>query len=90
MFEIIVTHEFIKQFQALPIVIKKKAVKQEKLFRQNPFYSSLRTEKLEPKGKQYWSFRIDKEYRVIFKFIGFNKVIFATVGHHHWIYKFFN
>ncbi|OHA87012.1 MAG: hypothetical protein A3A96_03520 [Candidatus Zambryskibacteria bacterium RIFCSPLOWO2_01_FULL_39_39] len=71
----------------MPISIQKKAEKQEKFFRQNPFYPSLNTEKLEPKGKQLWSFRVDKSYRVLFRF-GFNKtVMFLTIGPHDWIYK---
>jgi len=58
--EIFITEEFQKLYQDLPGNIQRKAEKQEKLFRQNPFHPSLHTEKLEPKGKQVWSFRIDK------------------------------
>jgi len=82
------TDEFIKRYQELPKTIRAKAEKQEKLFRQNPFYPSLHTEKLEPKNKQIWSFRIDKNYRIIFRFLDGNKILFLTVGHHNWIYKF--
>ena len=85
--EIFLTDEFIKRYSHLPSSIRKKAEKQEKLFRQNPFYPSLHTEKLEPKGKQVWSFRIDRSYRVLFKFIEEGDVIFLTVGPHDWIYK---
>ncbi len=88
MLEIVVTPEFNKRYRDLPLIIRKKAEKQEKLFRKNPFYPSLHTEKLEPKDKQVWSFRIDKQYRIIFNFIATNKVIFLTVWSHSWIYKF--
>ena len=87
MLEIVVTEEFEKRYKELPAAIQKKAEKQEKLFRQNPFHPSLHTEKLEPKGRQVWSFRIDRKYRIIFRFIDGNKVIFLTVGPHDWIYK---
>lgn len=87
MLQIFVTQEFEKRYQSLPVIIQKKAEKQEKLFRQNPFHPSLHTEKLEPKNKQVWSFRIDKRYRIIFRFINANKVLFLTVGPHDWIYK---
>lgn len=87
MIKVFVTKEFEKRFQKLPNVIQKKAEKQEKLFRQNPFYPSLHTEKLEPKGKEVWSFRIDKKYRIFFRFINSNTVYFLTVGPHDWIYK---
>ena len=85
--EIFVTAEFEERYNALTAAIKNKARKQEKLFRQNPFHSSLHVEKLEPKNKQLWSFRIDKKYRILFRFISKDKVIFLTVGHHDWIYK---
>ena len=85
--QIIITEEFEKRYGCLPAHIKKKAEKQEKLFKQNPFYPSLRTEKLEPKGKQVWSFRIDKSYRIIFRFIDSKIVLFLSVGSHDWVYR---
>jgi len=88
MWQILVTEEFKKNYVALPVDIQKKAAKQENFFRLNPFYPSLRTEKLEPKNKQVWSFRIDKSYHIIFRFLEKNKILFLTVGHHRWIYRF--
>ena len=85
--EILLTEEFVRLYKLLPAHIQKKAEKQERLFRQNPFHPSLHTEKLEPKGKQVWSFRIDRSYRVLFRFAESQKVIFLTVGSHDWIYK---
>ena len=85
--EIILTDEFVKRYKLLPVSLQKKAEKQEKLFRQNPFHPSLHTEKLEPKGKQVWSFRVDRSYRVLFRFADRQKVIFLSVGPHDWIYK---
>ena len=87
MIEVFVTAEFQKRYQDLPKTIQRKAEKQEKIFRQNLFHPSLHTEKLEPKSKQVWSFRIDKRYRIFFRFINGNKVRFLTVGPHDWIYK---
>ncbi len=87
MLEIFLTEEFQKRYLNLPQNIQKKAEKQEKLFRKNPFYLSLHTEKLEPKSKQVWSFRINKQYRILFRFINGNKVLYLTVGRHDWIYK---
>ncbi len=87
MIKIIITEEFEKRFQCLSVQIRKKAEKQEKLFRKNLFHPSLHTEKLEPKGKQVWSFRVDKSYRIIFRFIDRDTVLFLTVGSHDWVYK---
>ncbi len=88
MTEIFITEEFQKRYQDLPKTIQKKAEKKEKIFRQNPFHPSLHTEKLEPKSKEVWSFRIDREYRILFKFINPNEVVFLACGHHNWIYRY--
>ncbi len=87
MIEIFVTEEFQRHYQDLPKIIQRKAEKQEKIFRKNPFHPSLHTEKLEPKGREVWSFRVDKRYRIFFRFINRNKVRFLIVGPHDWIYK---
>ncbi len=85
--EIVVTGEFTSQYQQLSASVQKKAEKQEKIFQHNPFHPSLHTEKLEPKGRQVWSFRIDKKYRIIFRFLGGGKVLFLVVGPHDWVYR---
>ncbi len=85
--EIILTREFEKRYEKLPISIQKKAEKQTDLFLKNPFYPSLHTEKLNPKDKEVWSFRIDKQYRIFFRFLAANRVLFLTVGPHEWIYN---
>lgn len=87
MIDILVTKEFEAKYEDLPDAIKKKAEKQEKLFVKNTFHPSLNTEKLAPKGRQIWSFRVDRKYRIFFRFIGDRKVLFLTVGPHEWIYK---
>jgi len=54
--EILLSKEFREKFSCLD--------KQIVIFKNNPFYPSLHTEKLVPKPKEVWSFRIDKKYRV--------------------------
>ena len=88
MIEVLITEEFEKQYRKLPLSIQKKAEKKEQIFRQNPFYPSLCAEKLEPKSKEAWSFRIDREYRILFRYLNSNKVIFLACGHHNWIYRY--
>ncbi|MFH1656580.1 MAG: type II toxin-antitoxin system mRNA interferase toxin, RelE/StbE family [Candidatus Nealsonbacteria bacterium] len=88
MFEILVTEEFKKRYRKLPFHIQKKAEKKEEVFYKNPFNPLLHIEKFEPKRKEVWSFRIDKEYRILFKFVNSNKVIFMTCGHHNWVYRY--
>ncbi len=85
--EIITTREFEDRYVRLPIIIQKRAEKQERLFCHNPFYPSLNTEKLEPKSKNVWSFRVDKSYRIIFRFVDSKTVLFLTIGRHDWVYR---
>lgn len=88
MIEISVTDEFRRRYQELPVVIKNKAVRKESIFRQNPFHASLQTEKLSPKQREVWSFRIDREYRIVFRFTSSNNILFLTCGHHHFVYRY--
>jgi len=87
MFEIVVTEEFETQYQGLSSAIQKKMQKQEKIFRLNPHYPSLRVEKLIPKNKEVWSFRVDRKYRVLFRFVDGKTALFLAVGSHDWIYS---
>jgi len=85
--DIFLTKEFKENFSCLEKQIQKRAEKQIVIFRNNPFYPSLHTEKLVPKSKEVWSFRIDKKYRIVFRFINRDQIYFLTIGPHDWIYK---
>jgi mRNA-degrading endonuclease YafQ of YafQ-DinJ toxin-antitoxin module len=74
--------EFEKQFRALPKLIQKKAVKAEILFRNNPFYPSLRLHKLEGTLKSLWSISLDMKYRIIFKPLDDGVILFISIGLH--------
>jgi len=87
MIHIEVTEEFEMNYDRLPLQIKKKAERRQALFIKNPFSPSLETEKLNPKSREVWSFRIDRQYRIIFRFLDGQHVLFLTVGPHSWIYR---
>jgi toxin HigB-1 len=82
--------EFERHYRKLSLTSKKKAEKQVEKFLRDPWYPSLHVEKLEPRSKQYWSLRIDKKYRIIFRYLGEDTVLFVGVGEHDWIYKYTN
>ncbi len=82
------TEEFKCLYRELPLHIQKKAERREIVFRVNPFHPSLDTEKLHPKAKEVWSFRIDENYRILFRFKDATTVYFLTAGPHHWIYRY--
>ncbi len=88
--KIIYADEFVKRFNQLPLAIKKRALKQETMFKINQFYPSLNTEKLIPKTRQLWSFRVDKKYRIVFRQFTADTIVFLSIGEHDWIYKYTN
>jgi len=78
--------QFKKHYQRLAKEIKILAEKREKIFRENPFDSRLKTHKLSGKLKNIWSFSVDKNYRILFIFYKENIIIFLNIGTHE-IYK---
>lgn len=85
--EISVAPRFKKAFRRLPKIIREKAKEKERIFKINPFDPRLETHKLGGKYKDFWSFSIDRIYRIMFKFgTSMNEVIFINVGTHE-IYK---
>jgi mRNA-degrading endonuclease YafQ of YafQ-DinJ toxin-antitoxin module len=80
--EIFYTSRFVKDFRKLPTDKQRVAIKREKLFKQNPFSSALRTHKLSGKLQGYWSFSITHSDRVLFRFEGKNSAIFYKIGSH--------
>ena len=61
----------------------KKFEKQKKLFEENPFHPSLKTELLEPRKMRIWSFRIDRKYRAIFIFRESDTVEIIDINDHY-------
>jgi len=78
---------FLKEFKKLSSEIQQKLIYLEDVFKVNPFEKNLQTKRLQGKLKNFYSFRITREYRVIFQFISFNEVVFLAVKHRKDIYK---
>lgn len=78
--------KFAKEYKKLPLKVKKAAEKKERIFRKDPFDPSLKTHKLTGKLKEYYSFSIDYQYRIIFEFYKKDIIWFHSVGIHE-IYK---
>ena len=77
-----VTSDFKKSFRRMPRHIQEIAVKKDRLFRQDAFISSLRTHKLKGALEGYWSYSVNFEYRVMFRFIKMDEVIYYDIGTH--------
>lgn len=84
--KLIETGAFRRSFEKLPTQVKLTAKKQFGLFFQNMAHPSLHTEKLEPKEKNIWSFRINRNYRIIFMILPDQTILLLNVGPHD-IYK---
>ena len=88
MIRVFTTRTFDKLFEKLEKRVQIKAVEKTKIFKINPFDRILKTEKLHPKRYDIWSFRVDINYRIVFRFIGKDKVLFMFIGHHNQIYRY--
>ena len=84
--DIIYTAEFISLFKKLPLKIKKETVKNEALFKINPFDTRLKTHKLSGKLKDCSAFSISFSHRIICEFSKNKVVYFHSIGKHD-IYK---
>ncbi|MBI3274256.1 MAG: type II toxin-antitoxin system mRNA interferase toxin, RelE/StbE family [Candidatus Colwellbacteria bacterium] len=60
--------QFERAYRKLPLPIKEITEEKEQIFRKNPFDPRLNTHKLGGRLKEYWAFRIDHRYRIIFEF----------------------
>lgn len=55
-------------------------------FTVDPFEPSLRTHKLSGKLKEFWSFSVDYDERVLFYFTEDEKAVFVDIGSHDEVY----
>lgn len=80
------TSKFKKAYQKMPKAVKSKAEEKEKIFLKNPFDSRLNTHKLHGKYKEYLTFSVVGQYRIMFTFSGKEFIDFINIGTHN-IYK---
>lgn len=78
--KIVYAEEFYKKFKKLPAEIKDNYKKQEAIFKQNWRDSRLHIKKLKGHPMPF-SFRITRNYRVLFAFVDKDTALFATIGH---------
>ncbi len=80
------TPYFEKKFTKLPKDLQKIAIRKILLFENNPFHPSLHTHKLKGPLSEFWSFYINKNFRVLFRFLKNNEVVYYDIDTHD-IYK---
>lgn len=80
--DVILFHpNFKSAFLTLPIFIQEKAIAKEKLFRKDVFHPLLKTHKLKGRLRGHYSFSVNYNYRILFKFYK-NSVIFLDIADH--------
>lgn len=84
--EIKYTPTFKKALNKLPKDIQNLAISREIIFRADAFDSRLKTHKLKGKFSAYYSFSINYSYRIVFRFLNPDKVLFVDCGDHS-VYK---
>lgn len=77
-----ITSAFAKSFRKLPAHIQGLSAKKDQWFRQNVYDSRLGTHKLHGELQDYWSYRVNDSYRVLFRFVGSDEVIYYDIGTH--------
>lgn len=85
--KIVYAKDFIKSAKTLPQPIKKKLSCLLEVLQENPFHPKLHTKPLVGKLKGYFSFRITRDWRVIFCFLSAEEIFLVDVAHRKDIYK---
>lgn len=73
---------FFKSFYKLPKSIQNLAKKKDEIFRKNPFDLRLHTHKLKGELLGTWSYSVNYEFRVLFRFITDDEVLYYDIGTH--------
>lgn len=78
---------FLKSAKKLPSNIQEKLASLLEIFKENPFHPLLHTKYLTRELAGFLSFRITRDYRVIFRFIDPETIHLLRAGHRKDIYR---
>ncbi len=84
---VVYSKDFLKTVAHLPISIQEKLDELIALLAEEPFHPLLHSKRLKGKLKQFYSFRITREWRVIFSFEGTDFIELVEVAHRKDIYR---
>jgi len=76
------TSDFEKAFRKLPVHLQALAERKDRWFRANAYDPRLRTHKLKGPLEGYWAYSVNRQYRVLFRFLSGDEVIYYDVGTH--------
>ncbi len=82
MYKIEYSKQFLRLSKKLPKNIIDIAKQKTMMLAKDPFHSALKTHKLHGKFRKYFSFSINYEYRIVFKFVDKKTLLFLKIGKH--------
>ncbi|OGY43817.1 MAG: hypothetical protein A2731_02980 [Candidatus Buchananbacteria bacterium RIFCSPHIGHO2_01_FULL_39_8] len=85
--EIVYSKDFVKSAKLVPQPVQSKLAALLKILKENPFYPKLHTKPLVGKLKNFYSFRITRDWRVIFRFLDPQTIFLIDIAHRKDIYK---
>lgn len=85
--EIVYSSEFLKSAKRAPKPIQKKLADLLEILSNHPFHPKLHTKPLVGKLKEFYSFRITRDWRVIFIFSNSETISLIEIAHRKDIYK---
>ena len=77
-------------FNSVKKLVKSIAIKinsQLSFLQQDPFHAKLHTKPLHGNLAGFYSFRVGRDYRIIFKFIGNKTILLVVVAHRREVYR---
>ena len=85
--KIVYSSAFLKSAKGIPQSIQKKLADVLEVLQDNPFHSKLHTKPLVGKLKGFYSFRITRDWRVIFVFLNPEAISLVDIAHRKDIYR---
>lgn len=73
---------FIKKFKKLEIGLQNDALEKINLFKNKENHKMLEVHKLHGKFKECFGFSINYKFRIIFRYVSKNEVLFTDIGDH--------
>ena len=85
--KVLLGKRFLKSVNTLPVDVQKKLDRLLELVKNDPYHSLLHTKRLSGDMTGYLSFRITRDWRVIFQFVSPNEIQLIELGNRKNIYK---
>ncbi|MCF7917950.1 type II toxin-antitoxin system RelE/ParE family toxin [Candidatus Gracilibacteria bacterium] len=86
MLEIVYKPTFVRQYKKFPKALQEEIKQKIELFGTDTEHSFLKVHKLHGKLKEFYSFSVNYEYRIVFEYETKKRVALLTVGNHD-VYK---